>query len=168
MSQGNPKPLIFAMSMYHQSPRSAGHVVATAGGSATLDRIYQVCLNNGVLGKYRNRYTTVYNRLNEWDGESMPPDFGQNGGAGTGEGGENSGTQEMANVISHITLYNNTLTIYGTHGLENGLVCVPLSPQTWKPALNNTGEAITGGNTGADPLRAQKLNSNLSSLQKVV
>ena len=60
LSQDNPKPLIFAMSMYHQSPKSAGQVVATAGGSATLDRIYQVCLNNSVLGQYRNRYISYH------------------------------------------------------------------------------------------------------------
>lgn len=150
LSKDNPKPLIFAMSMYHQSPKSAGQVVASAGGSATLDRIYQVCLNNGVLGQYRNRYTTVYNRLNEWDGESMPPDFGQNGGAGTSEGGENSGTQALANAIKYITLYNNTLTVYGSSssGLENGLVCVETAPNTWSPAVNNTGTNITGGNAG--------------------
>lgn len=166
LSQDNPKPLIFAMSMYHQSPARAGDVVATAGGSATLDRIYQVCLNNSVLGQYRTRYTTVYNRLNEWDGESMPPDFGQNGGAGTGGGGENSGTQELANVISHIILYNNTLTIYGANGLENGLVCIPVSPQTWKPALNNTGEAITGGNTGGGSATGTEAQQQLVEFAK--
>ena len=166
LTQNDPKPLIFAMCMYHQSPKYAGQVVATAGGSATLDRIYQVCLNNGVLGQYRNRYTTAYNRLKEWDGESMPPDFGQNGGAGSGEGGENSGTQELANVISHITLYNNTLTIYGTDGLENGLVCVPVSPQTWKPSVNNTGEAITGGNTGGGSATGTEAQQELVEFAK--
>lgn len=166
LSQNDPKPLIFAMCMYHQSPAEAGKVVATAGGSATLERIYQVCLNNGILGQYRTRYTTTYNRLKEWDGQSMPPDFGQNGGAGTGEGGENSGTQELANVISHITLYNNTLTVYGTDGLENGLVCIPVSPQTWKPTLNNTGEAITGGNTGGGSATGTEAQNQLVEFAK--
>ena len=148
LSQSNPKPLIFAMSMYHQSPAQAGKVVATAGGSATLDRIYQVCMNNAVLGQYKNRYNTVHKRLQEWDGESMPPDFGQNGGSGITEGGQNQGTQELANVIKYIQYFNNTMTVYGTNGLETGLICVETSPGIWLPSTNATGAEISGGNTG--------------------
>lgn len=79
MSQSNPKALIFAMTMYHQAPKQCGIVMGTAGGSADLDRLYTLALNDKVLGIYRNRYTTVYNRLKAWDGESAPPDFGQVG-----------------------------------------------------------------------------------------
>lgn len=147
MSQSNPKPLIFAMAMYHQSPARCGDVIGSAGGSATLDRLYQMCLNNSVLGRYKTRYTTVYNRLNAWDGKSAPPDFGQNGGS-PGSGGDSPGISELASAINYITIYNNQLVIYGNNGMENGLVCSKAGFNLWIPSTNTVGTDISGGNTG--------------------
>lgn len=148
MSQSYPKPLIFAMSMYHQSPASAGQVIATAGGSADLDRIYSVCMNHRVLGQYRNRYNTVYKRLKEWDGESDPPDFGQSGDVDTNPGGDNAGIGVEASKLGYIIQNGDTLILYGRDEYKKGVIFYPASGQTWINGCNANGTEITGGNTG--------------------
>lgn len=148
MSQSYPKPLIFAMSMYHQSPASAGQVIATAGGSADLDRIYTVCMNHGVLGQYRNRYNTVYQRLKDWDGESNPPDFGQSGDVDTTPGGNKPGIDTEASKLGYIIQNGDTLILYGKDEYEKGVIFYPASGQVWINGYNANGTDIGGGNEG--------------------
>lgn len=148
MSQSYPKPLIFAMSMYHQSPASAGQVIATAGGSADLDRIYGVCMNHGVLGQYRNRYNTVYQRLKDWDGESNPPDFGQSGDVDTTPGGNKPGIDTEASKLGYIIQNGDTLILYGKDEYEKGVIFYPASGQVWINGYNANGTDIGGGNEG--------------------
>ena len=148
MSQSYPKPLIFAMSMYHQSPASAGQVVATAGGSADLDRIYTVCMNHGVLGQYRNRYNTVYQRLKDWDGESGPPDFGQSGDVDTTPGGNNPGISTEESKLGYIIQRGNLLILYGKDEYAKGATFYPAGTQKWINGYNANGTEIEGGNEG--------------------
>lgn len=148
MSQSYPKPLIFAMSMYHQSPASAGQVVATAGGSADLDRIYTVCMNHGVLGQYRNRYNTVYQRLKDWDGESDPPDFGQSGDVDTTPGGNNPGISTEESKLGCIIQRGNLLILYGKDEYAKGVTFYPAGTQKWINGYNANGTEIEGGNEG--------------------
>lgn len=148
MSQSYPKPLIFAMSMYHQSPASAGQVIATAGGSADLDRIYGVCMNHGVLGQYRNRYNAVYQRLKDWDGESNPPDFGQSGDVDTMPGGNEPGIDTEASKLGYIIQNGDTLILYGKDEYEKGVIFYPASGQVWINGYNANGTDIGGGNEG--------------------
>lgn len=148
MSQSYPKPLIFAMSMYHQSPASAGQVIATAGGSTDLDRIYTVCMNHGILGQYRNRYNTVYQRLKDWDGESNPPDFGQSGDVSTTPGGNNPGISTEESKLGYIIQNGDTLILYGRDEYEKGVIFYPASGQVWINGYNANGTDIGGGNEG--------------------
>lgn len=148
MSQSYPKPLIFAMSMYHQSPASAGQVIATAGGSADLDRIYTVCMNHGVLGQYRNRYNTVYQRLKDWDGESAPPDFGQSGDVDTTPGGNNPGIGTDKSKLGYIIQNGDILILYGRDEYAKGVIFYPASGQRWINGYNADGTDIGGGNEG--------------------
>lgn len=148
MSQSYPKPLIFAMSMYHQSPASAGQVIATAGGSVDLDRIYGVCMNHGVLGQYRNRYNTVYQRLKDWDGESNPPDFGQSGDVDTTPGGNTPGISTEKSKLGYIIQNGDTLILYGRDEYAKGVIFYPASGQVWINGYNANGTDIGGGNEG--------------------
>lgn len=148
MSQSCPKPLIFAMSMYHQSPASAGQVIATAGGSADLDRIYGVCMNHGVLGQYRNRYNTVYQRLKDWDGESNPPDFGQSGDVDATPGGNTPGISTEKSKLGYIIQNGDTLILYGRDEYAKGVIFYPASGQVWINGYNANGTDIGGGNEG--------------------
>lgn len=147
MSQANPKPLIFAMAAYHQSPKRAGIIMGTAGGNADLERLYTLTLNDGVLGQYRNRYTTVYNRLKAWDGESAPPDFGQVGDVSVG--GNSPGISRDPNALCYIIRQGDTLVLYGQgEEYRNGIVFYPASGQRWVAGFNAFGSPIEGGNTG--------------------
>ena len=148
MSQSYPKPLIFAMSMYHQSPASAGQVIATAGGDTDLDRIYGVCMNHGVLGQYRNRYNTVYQRLKDWDGESNPPDFGQSGDVDTTPGGNNPGISTEESKLGYIIQHGNLLILYGKDEYAKGVTFYPAGTQKWINGYNANGTDIGGGNEG--------------------
>lgn len=146
MSQSNPKALIFAMNMYHQSPKAAGRVVASAGGNADLERLYTTCLNDKTFQRYKTRHTTVYNRLKDWDGESDPPDFGQNGNVGTG--GTDTGISKEGSALNYIIQVGDNLILYGEAPYNNGVTFYKASGQTWKTAINVNGTTIEGGNTG--------------------
>jgi len=152
-SLSNPKPLIFAMSMYHQSPRSCGEVVSTCGGSASLSLIYQTAMNHYILGQYSNRQTTVYNRLNAWDGNSMPPDFGQVGGGSIGgnpvPNPDGTLVGQQPNELSHIIQVGDDLILYGVNTYKDGVIFHSSAGQMWRCTRNaGTAPPITGGNTG--------------------
>lgn len=146
-TEENPKPLIFAMSMYHQSPQYAGQVASSAGGSSDLDRLYTVCLNHYVLGQYYNRYTTIYNRLKAWDGESEPPDFGQVGEPNITPG-NNSGISTKPSDLGYILQRGNVLFLYGKGDYADGVAFYPAGTQKWVNGYNANGKPIEGGTTG--------------------
>lgn len=149
LSEDRPHTLIYAMSMYHQSPREAGNVIGACGGSATLDTMHATCLNNGILGNYTNRYNTVYGRLSEWDGESAPPDFGQVGEVGSGGGGQNTNSgQQGEAAVTRVQMDNGVITLWGTGMYENGLACYKAAPNVWLPCEGLTGEQNPNQNTG--------------------
>jgi hypothetical protein len=148
MSADNPKPMIFAMSAYHQSPARCGRIIASCGGSATLERIYTTTLNDSVLGQYTNRYNTIYSRLNAWDGTSAPPDFGQNGNIDTTPGGDTGGISEALSKLRYIIKRGNNLYLYGRDEYANGVMFYPLPGDKWWCAFNADGTTIGGGNTG--------------------
>lgn len=145
MSQAYPKPLIFTMAMYHQNPSRAGNVIASCGGTADLELVYTTCLNEPILGQYRTRYDTVYQRLKEWDGESMPPDFGQ---VGSGVIGGNTGISRAANKLTYAIQRGDQLIVFGRDEYANGVTFFPAGIQRWKCAVNAEGAAIIGGNSG--------------------
>lgn len=146
-SLDRPQTFILIMCAYHQSPRSAGRVARSCGGNATLANLKATILNDSVLGKYKNRYNTAYNRLKDWDGESAPPDFGQVGDVS--QEGENSPTNSRPkSPISYAQLYNNMIVLYGVEGYDNGLVCTKSGPNIWIPSQGVSGEANPGTTTG--------------------
>ena len=155
------KALIFAASMYHQSPRAAGNVVRGVGGQ-DLDRLHSGALNNGTFSRYKNRYNTVYNRLREWDGTSAPPDFGQDGDINPYPG-ENSGegTGTLQSAINHIRVNGNELIVYGNQ-TENGLICVRAAngfyyPRTRVENVENPGSGTSGGGGGSPQTDIEKM-----------
>ena len=100
----NTDSFIYWCVAYHQGPRYAIQVANNVGGNASLDAFHHATLNNGVLGKYPNRYNQAYQIIKNKDtsGVSSP------GAAGTvrpGNGGSGGAT--------------NGLTLLGTR--VNGL-----------------------------------------------
>lgn len=166
MTQSNPKALVFAMSMYHQSPASAGQVIGTAGGSADLERVYTICMNHPVLGQYRNRYDTVYSRLSAWDGESDPPDFGQNGNVDTTPGGDGGGISEEASKLGYIIKRGNCLYLYGKDEYSKGVVFYPCGGQRWLNGYNADGTPVGGGNTGGGSATGSEAQNAICDLYR--
>lgn len=71
----NAKGAIYGLSIYHQSPQ-AFYQVYNAVGNQDYNVWYQCALNNGIVGKYKNRQNTVKQLLDNWDGTSGAPGFG--------------------------------------------------------------------------------------------
>ena len=161
LSEDRPQTLIYAMSMYHQSPARAGNVISSCGGSATLKTMYATCMNDSVLGIYKNRYNDVYNMLSSWDGESAPPDFGQVGGLIGPEGGDSAPIERPEAPISYVMMRDNVCYVMGIEGYPNGVVCYRSGPKIWTPGLDsapgveNPGESTGGGDlTGTEATAA--------------
>lgn len=146
LSEDRPQTLIYAMSMYHQSPAQAGKVIGSCGGTATLANMHATCLNDSILGQYRNRYNTVYELLSSWDGESAPPDFGQVDGITSG--GNSPSISQPQSYFSSVELRNGLIFVHGIEGYPNGLMCYRSGPNYWIPCINAEGEENPGGNTG--------------------
>lgn len=108
---GNIKERIFFMTMYHQSPVSAFRVLQSCSASAPLERLYTTALNDGVLGRYRNRYSTAYDMLKDWDGVSPPPDFGQVEGGGDTPGGNPTPIQPTPAAKAWIIITGDNLVL---------------------------------------------------------
>lgn len=146
-STDNPQAIIFMAAMYHQGPRYCGQVVQAVGGSASLDALHNACLNNRVLGQYRNRYNTVYNRLKAWDGTSAPPDFGQvDVDVNPGGDPSGSGATNQAAGIQAVTLAGDgTLVVIDTSG--NKTICFQASTGLWYPRVRSTAPPNPGGGT---------------------
>lgn len=147
MGVTDAKPMIFMFSMYHQNPTYCRNVVSSCGAAADLDLVYTTCLNHPTFSQYRTRYTTIYNRLKEWDGESDPPDFGQNGNI-EDVGGEGGSVSEIPAQITHIMQVGDNLMVYGINDYADGVLFVKSAGQTWVNSTNPNGTEIEGGTTG--------------------
>lgn len=147
LSLDRPRELIFAMCMYHQSPRRAGEVVRAAGGASDLDRLFTYCMNNAVLRTYKTRYTTARDRLKAWDAASNPPDFGQVDTA-TPEGGDSAQTEATPSQLGYIMQQGNDLILYGTDQFKRGVVFHAAGGQRWVNRNKPDTTPITGGTSG--------------------
>ena len=106
---GNVKERIMWACAYHQSPAQAQRILASCSATATLELIYTTILADGVLGQYRNRYTTAYNLLRSWDGASAPPDFGQTSKPSNTPGGDRPGIDGKPGSTAWIQLQGDNL-----------------------------------------------------------
>lgn len=146
MSLDNPKPLIFFIAMYHQSPQNALTVLSYAGGGCDLQGIYDMCMQNTVFSDYYPRYSTVKSMLEDWDGQSEPPDFGQV--SGYTEGGDGQ-MQNTASGISYLMTRGNDIWVFGTR-YPNGLRFTHVGGNRF--TCSDTGTHPSGtGSSGASP-----------------
>ena len=143
----NGPEVAFMLVVYHQRPVSANNILRSAGGTATLEKLRDTTLNDGVLYRYKNRYNTAYKRLAAWDGVSAPPDYGQLTDITTG--GNSPTTETRKSQVNYVIQMGDNLVLYGEAGspYENGLVFYAASAQRWVPSRNANGTQISGGNT---------------------
>lgn len=145
--QNNIKERIFFMSMWHQSPASAVQVLGSTSATASLDLLHSTALNHNVLGRYQNRYNTVYNMLKNWDGQSAPPDFGQSGSVDESEGGNKPAITPAPAKKRWIQLNGDNLYL---HDGNKTTIFLKSSAQNWFESLDN-GKPITGGQQPETP-----------------
>lgn len=145
----NVKERIMWACAYHQSPARAQHVLASCSGTATLQLLYSTILADGVLGQYRNRYTTAYDLLNAWDGVSAPPDFGQTSEPSDTPGGDRPGIDGKPGTTSWIQLQGDNLILHSGDAVS---VFMKSSAQTWMFRTSEStqpGGGQTGGGSGS-------------------
>lgn len=148
MASPDPRCVVYVASMYHQGPRYAGQVVTGVGVNAGLDRLHRACLNNGVLGVYKNRYNTVYGLLKDWDGASAPPDFGQvdmSESESTNPSASSTGTTAQASGIRCIQTAGSDLLVRMTDG--SSYLCYE-DHGLWRPRSTSSAPANPTNGTG--------------------
>ena len=141
----NAKTVIYIASMYHQGPRYCGQVVQTVGANADLGTIHAACLNNRVLGVYKNRYNTVYTTLANWDGVSAPPDFGQvdiDSGSDPETSTGNTSTSQANGVQILRKMGDGSINCQMTDG--SSVLCYPSNDVLWYPRTRSTAPANPG------------------------
>lgn len=154
MSLDNAASMVFFMTMYHQSPASSFVVLNNAGSNADLYKLYTNCLNNGIFSNYPNRYNEAYDLLKDWDGESSPPDFGQNSDDINPGGDNEPPIGEIASKLGYILQHGDCLFLYGKNEYAGGVMFVPAGGQRWINGYNADGTTIGGGNTGGGDYNA--------------
>jgi len=134
----NTDAVIFFFSMYHQSPRRALGVVASAGPNSSLDRLLAVCLNEPVLGQYRTRYTTVASIIRSGDTSGIgdvpddPTDDGELPGGDTG----GTGLTPPGGTVRYVSQVGDSLHIKFADG--HTLTAVPNGRGYWIPSKDGT------------------------------
>lgn len=147
----NTDSFIYWCVAYHQGPRYAIQVANNVGGNASLDAFHHATLNNGVLGKYPNRYNQAYQIIKTHDtsGVSTPgaasPDRPGNGGSGGAtNGGSNAGSLSRAwtdgSGLLHLTTTSGVVTGYPTGNSRQWV--------TGANSVSSGGSAATPGNAG--------------------
>lgn len=129
------KSFIYCAGMYHQSPAACGRVLSSVTGTTTLERLRDTALNDRTFSSYRNRYNGLYDLLNEWDGLSAPPDFGQSGTVDDRPGGDDEGVSQLASQIHHVQVYGESLAIFGKDA-DKGLLCYRAQSNYYIPQRN--------------------------------
>lgn len=143
----NTHTLLFFCNMYNQSPREALRVLAIAGPSATLDRIYAVCLNNAVLGQYRSRYQQAYTIISTDDTSGVGDTTGSGGGS-SDPGGSPTGGKLTTN-ISHVKMVGEHVLIRFKDG--HALQCWSNGTGLWMPKADSTIGADVPDTSGTPP-----------------
>lgn len=111
----DPKGTIFALSIYHQSPQAFWQVY-NAVGNQGMEVWYNCALNNGIVGKYKNRQDTVLRLLNEWDGQSGKEGFGVKNAENEigGNNNPNAGNPDFTYSVTDSTFSTSSIQKVGT------------------------------------------------------
>lgn len=131
----NVKGTIFLISMYHQSPAACRRILSNIGGDRSIDEYKAAALGDATLGGYSNRYNTVYKLLNEWDGTSEPPDFGQSGPTEVSQEtpSETVESNQLSSTVGYVESVGNDLVIFGAMASTGKLVCHYNGNGIWLP-----------------------------------
>lgn len=133
----NTNAVLFFASMYHQSPRSALRVLAAAGPSSSLDRLYNAALNDSVLGQYRTRQTRVREVILSGDtsGVDGPSDPSPNPDEGEDNPSTGNPTERATGDIRYLQQWRDHMYIVFKDGQR--LICYANGNGEWIPSQNS-------------------------------
>lgn len=121
------KAMVFAMCMYHQSPQACVQVLKACSNVNSMSALYEQCMQNRIIGKYKNRYNTALSMLENWDGESIAPEFGSCFNV-TLDGK----TRIESFAFKYLVLKSDLLIAYGA-GSDASVVFYPSGSDCWQP-----------------------------------
>lgn len=157
----NTDSFIYWCVAYHQGPRYAIRVANNVGGNASLDAFHHATLNDGVLGKYPNRYNQAYQIIKTKDtsgvssaGSASAQHPGNGGSGGANSGGSNAGSLSSVwgdgSGLLHMNTSNGVVTAYPTGNSRQWVTGANKVSSGGSPAApGNAGGAAPGG--GAVP-----------------
>ena len=157
----NTDSFIYWCVAYHQGPRYAIRVANNVGGNASLDAFHHATLNDGVLGKYPNRYNQAYQIIKTKDtsgvssaGAPGAQHLGNGGSGGANSGGSNAGSLGSVwgdgSGLLHMSTSNGVVTAYPTGNSRQWVTGANKVSSGGSPAVpGNAGGAAPGG--GAVP-----------------
>ena len=133
----NSETMEFFVNMYNQGPRYAFQVLGQVGGDATLEQIYNACLNHPVLGVYKSRYKTAYDIIVAQDttgvgdptGNPPPPDPNP-------PGGDPTGNTQPTTDIQYVESRADSLYVHHKDGHVSLLA--PTGRSQWTPAKDSS------------------------------
>lgn len=134
--------MIFLITIYHQSPAACRRVISSLPWQFTIDDVYNLALNDSVVGKYKNRQDEVYQLLSDnhdkiEDSQDGPPDYGTvSEPSGTTSGSATPGVSQTQTNLSHIKRVGDSLWLYYNDGsivqfYKNG-------GEVWFPSRSST------------------------------
>ena len=150
--ENNTNAVLFFYVMYHQSPQRALRVIASVGPSATMTRIYQACLNEPVLGRYRTRYTTARDIILSGDTSGVddlpgpvepPPPAG-------GDAGAEDGQTRTPGPVKYVESLGNNVRVHFRDGHQ--ILAYPNGRGYWMPNKDaSTGSDVDPAPDNPDP-----------------
>lgn len=149
VDDSNAKTWIMWMEIFHQSPSYCLKGLQSIGGKASISEIYKWCRSFSGTSNYLNRHTRAYNMLNDWDGESEPPDFGMVLDNVPGDPGSSIEQDSLQDQISYVEVAGNELIIHGKVVETDKLICYNTGRGIWLPH-SSTNESNPGSGSPAD------------------
>lgn len=160
----------FFCTVYNQSPRAASQIVANLPAKCTLDTIYHVTLNNGIVGPYRSRQFSAYNIIKNQDTAGVgnfddDPTTPDDNDGGDGGNGVNTGGTKLKNNDHYISMHGRTLHV---HHRDGGVQKFFKSGAIWIAARDPNAGAIYEGGADSPPIPVEPGGPASDAAAKVI
>lgn len=110
---GNTMAVQFFCCMYHQAPKRAIDIVNLARPASDIDRLYAVCMNDGVLRNYRTRYTNARDMIKSGDAGTLIDLNDDDAPESDGGGGDTSDALErVKSTVSYVETVGGQLHLH--------------------------------------------------------
>lgn len=140
---GDKAAMIFLYTIYHQSPQACLNVISSLPWKFTVDDVYNLALNDSIVGKYKSRQDRVYELLNENkdaidNGDAAPENYGTSSDPSTdpAAGGASGGVSQAQTNLNHIKRVGDALWLY--YNDRTIVTFYKCGGEVWKPSRSST------------------------------